>query len=252
MDDDSDEYDVFDDIIFDEQTLATLDQQERKLLGEGSRATSTSASASEPANKRFKTNNGWMPGPGANIDYDEMPEISLQRDGSYGVGNPVNALTVSMSKLAEQKSERSASSDNYLVTSGTGFLRGPTLPQNVPPGPSTSRQSLYANNQQKHTSNRQIEPTVNNARASTTNSRQLQDQMSKLQKQLDEVGIRLTLYVLGVLKYIPNIMSSCTKKTPRYKGLCKMRLTSNLLKKEKLVFLGRALKRYFIFSDFRE
>jgi hypothetical protein len=222
--DDSDEYDVFDDIIFDEQTLATLDQQERKFLGESSHATSTSPSASEPINKRFKTNNGWTPGPGANIDYDEMPEISLQRDGSYGVGNPVNALTVSMSKLAEQKSERSVPSDNYPVTFGTDLLRGVTLPQNMLSGPSTSRQPLYA----RYTSNSEnsgTSPTVNNVGANATNSRQLQDQMLELQKKLDEVGIRLTfLYVLGVLKYIPNIMSSCAKKTPRYKQLCKMRL----------------------------
>lgn len=201
MDDDS-EYDVFDDIIFDEQALATLDQQERKLLGKGSHVTSTS----EPVNKRFRTSNGWTPGSGVNIDYDEMPEISLQRDGSYGVGNPVNALTVSTSKLAERKSERSVSSENYPVTFGTDFLRGLTLPQNMLSGPSTSRQTLYANHQ-KHTSNggnsrttsfRRIEPTVNNVGASTTNSRQLQDQMLELQKELNEVGFRLTLYVLGI------------------------------------------------------
>lgn len=231
--DDSDEYDVFDDIIFDEQTLATLDRQERKFLGESSHATSTSASASEPVNKRAKTNIGWTPGPGANIDYDEMPEISLQRDGSYGVGNPVNALTVTMSKLAEQKSEHSVS-DNYPVTFGTDLLRGHTLAQNRLSGPSTSRRPLYTNNHQMHTSNsgnfkttsfRRIEPTVNNVGASTTNPRQLQNQILELQKKLDEVGIRLIfLYVLGVLKYIPNIMSSCAKKTPRYKQPCKMRL----------------------------
>jgi hypothetical protein len=203
--DDSDEY-VFDDIILDEKTLATLDQQERKFLGE-------SSNASEPVNKRSKTNNGWAPGPGANmdlgLDYDEMPEISLQRDGSYGVGNPVNALTVSMSKLAERKSEHSVPSDNYTVASGhleTNFPRGLTLAQNMPSGPSTSRPPLYTNHRQKHLSNnansrtasfRRSEPTVNNHRTSTSNPSQLQAQMLELQKKLDEVGIRLTLYVLG-------------------------------------------------------
>lgn len=235
--DDSDDY-VFDDIILDEQTLATLDQQERKFLGESSLAAPTSAS--EPVNKRFKTNNGWTPGPGADIglgvDYDEMPEISLQRDGSYGVGYPVNALTVSMSKLPERKSERSVPSDNSSVTYGhleTDFSRGLTRAQNRLSDPSTSRQIFYTN-RQKYTSNtensrttsfRQSEPTVVDHGASTSNSSQLQAQMSELQKKLDEVGIRLTfLYVLGVLKYIPNIMSSCAKKTPRYKQLCRMRL----------------------------
>ena len=204
--DDSDEY-VFDDIILDEQTLATLDQQERQFLGESSYAT-TSTSASEPVNKRFKTNNGWTPGP-ANIDYDEMPEIFLQRDGTYGVGNPVNALTVSMSKLAEQKSERSVSSNNnYPVTFGhleTDHSRGATLPQHLLPGPSTSRLPLYANNRQKHTLNngnskttsfRRTEPTVNNVGASTTNPRQLPDQVLELQKKLDEVGIQTHLVCL--------------------------------------------------------
>ena len=224
--DDSDEY-VFDDIILDEQTLATLDKQERNFLGENSHTTSTSAS--EPVNKRFKTNNGWTPGPGGNIslgvDDDEMPEISLKHDGSYGVGTPVNALTVSLSKLAARKSERSVPPNNYSGTfDHLDFSRGLTLPQNMLSGGSTSRQPLYASNRQKHTLNsgnfgttsfHRSEPTVNNDGASTYN---LPDQMLELQKKLDEVGIRLTfLYVLGVLKYIPNIMSSCAKKTPRYK-----------------------------------
>lgn len=197
--DDSDEY-VFDDIILDEQTLATLDQQERQFLGESSHIT-TSTSASEPVNKRFKTNNGWTPGP-ANIDYDDMPEIFLQRDGTYGVGNPVNARTVSMSKLTEQESERSVSSNHYPGHPETHFSRGVTLPQNMLSGPSTSRLPLYANNRQKHalnsgnsktTSFRQTEPTVNNVGASTTNPRQLPDQVLELQKKLDEVGIQTHL-----------------------------------------------------------
>lgn len=204
--DDSDEY-VFDDIILDEQTLANLDQQERQFLGESS-YTTTSTSASEPVNKRFKTNNGWTPGP-ANIDYDELPEICLQRDGTYVLGNPVNPLTVSMSKLAEQKSERSASSNNnYPVTIGhleTDFSRGVTLPQNMLSGPSTSRPPLYANNRQKHalnsgnlktTSFRRTEPTANNVGTSTTNSRQLPDEVLELQKKLDEVGIQTHLVCL--------------------------------------------------------
>ena len=204
--DDSDEY-AFDDIILDEQTLATLDQQERQFLGESSYA-STSTSASEPVNKRFKTNNGWTPGP-ANIDYDELPEIYLQRDGTYVLGNPVNPLTVSMSKLAEQKAERSVSSNNnYPVTIGhldTDLLQGVTLPKNMLLGPSTSRQPLYANNRQKHalnsgnlktTSSRRTQPTVNNVGATTTNSRQLPDQVLELQKKLDEVGIQTHLVCL--------------------------------------------------------
>jgi hypothetical protein len=206
--DDSDEY-VFDDIILDEQTLATLDKQERQFLGEGSYAT-TSTSASEPVNKRFKTNNGWTPGP-SNIDYDELPEICLQRDGTYVLGNPVNPLTVSMSKLAEQKSERSVSSNNnYPASIGhleTDFSRGVTLSKNMLSGPSTSRPPLYANNRQKHalisgnsnlktTSFRRTDSTVNNVGASTTNSRQLPDQVLELQKKLDEVGIQTHLVCL--------------------------------------------------------
>lgn len=211
--DDSDEY-VFDDIILDEQTLATLDQQERQFLGESSYAT-TSTSASEPVNKRFKTNNGWTPGP-ANIDYDELPEICLQRDGTYVLGNPVNPLTVSMLKPAEQKSERSVSSNNnYPVTIGhleTDFSRGVTLLQNMPSGSSASRPPLYSNNRQKHalnsgnsktTSSRRTEPSVNNVGASASNSRQLPDQVLELQKKLDEVGIQTHLVCLMSLNIYP-------------------------------------------------
>lgn len=77
--DDSDDYP--DDFIFDEQTLAILDQEEQKYL--------TQSSSLVPVTKKLKTSTGWKPGIGARTishdNLDDLPEISLHGDGTYGV-----------------------------------------------------------------------------------------------------------------------------------------------------------------------
>ncbi|KAF4620726.1 hypothetical protein D9613_000760 [Agrocybe pediades] len=87
--DGSDDY-IIDDIVLDDQTLAALDQAEQKYQS----SLSQSQFAALPAIKRQKTNNGWKPGASVNPTLDDdLPEISLQRDGSYGIGPKSTAVS---------------------------------------------------------------------------------------------------------------------------------------------------------------
>ncbi|KAF9049829.1 hypothetical protein BJ165DRAFT_1525145 [Panaeolus papilionaceus] len=82
--DDFDDY-IVDDIVFDDQTLAALDQQEQQYFAEGSNSKSD-----EPANKRLKIEQGWSPAPVNQttiVEDESLPEISLQGDGTYGLSN---------------------------------------------------------------------------------------------------------------------------------------------------------------------
>lgn len=70
-----------DDIIFDDQTLALLDEQEQKFL-------SQPVTGRPPPAKRQRTENGWGFGfsrTGSVDDLEDLPEISVQSDGSYGL-----------------------------------------------------------------------------------------------------------------------------------------------------------------------
>ncbi|KAH9485062.1 hypothetical protein JR316_0001968 [Psilocybe cubensis] len=91
--DDSDDY-VFDDIVLDAQALALLDQEEQKYLQRPDTASQNliaiPIAPEGHVNKRHKTSTGWAPGIGANVSsdnaYDDLPEISLRGDGTYGIG----------------------------------------------------------------------------------------------------------------------------------------------------------------------
>ncbi|KDR75799.1 hypothetical protein GALMADRAFT_248513 [Galerina marginata CBS 339.88] len=106
--DDSDDY-IVDDIVFDDQTLAALDQQEQKYFQESNVTTPSSipSAPEEPINKRHKTSTGWAPGIGANValtdSYDDLPEISLHGDGSYAIGYQVDLTHAPISKFPATK-----------------------------------------------------------------------------------------------------------------------------------------------------
>jgi hypothetical protein len=82
--DGSDDY-FTDEIILDDETLAVLDKQEREYLTQKTKAQEVS-----PPTKRQKTENGWKPGVGNRSEtlefLDGLPEVSVQGDGTYGVG----------------------------------------------------------------------------------------------------------------------------------------------------------------------
>ncbi|TFK44797.1 hypothetical protein BDQ12DRAFT_673593 [Crucibulum laeve] len=99
MDNDGDDY-FDDDIVFDEQTLAALDQQERKYLPQ--KTVALQADTESPPSKRQKTELGWSSGIGSRIYPEELPEISVVAEGSYGLGARLQSVASPSRKLPQQ------------------------------------------------------------------------------------------------------------------------------------------------------
>lgn len=195
--DGSDDY-VFDDIVFDEQALAVLDQEEQKYLQSSLQAGQPTIASEEPVNKRQKTNTGWSSGIGASTSsgdtYDDLPDISIRGDGSYGVGvhgirtnNLADGIIVPRApKQVDSVRETSFTSNYNRVHSPHASSRNSTTAQasssrhsNIRLAhPVNSGPSGYSRLQEKHIPAQE-----------SGNSVQLQNQMLALQKKLDEVGI---------------------------------------------------------------
>lgn len=191
--DDSDDYSI-DEIVLDNQTLAVLDQEEQKYFQERSLLTSANATI-QPINKRQKTLNGWAPGIGSvllrgEMD-DDLPEISLQGDGSYGIRNGVNTASRALDVFpppvdrirsgtsSDIRQTNSSSSGIYPQSSGPRPIvpRPPTLgdvPQRPRFLPPTER------NRVEQAASRDNQPPVLN---------ELQSQMLEVQNKLNEVSI---------------------------------------------------------------
>ncbi|KAF8967852.1 hypothetical protein BDZ97DRAFT_1916437 [Flammula alnicola] len=190
--DDSDDY-GFDDIILDDQTLAVLDQSEKKYFQETSLSASATLS-SEPVNKRLKTSHGWTPGLGSGSISreadDYLPEISLQGDGSYGVSNQMNSMNSSMSRFPPQEkrkeqSAHSGHSSNYVGQASSHHAQpsGFPLPGSRQQFPAHTRQrqpfqNIHAQHQERHSSSKNT---------NAQNGVELQAQMAELQKKLNEL-----------------------------------------------------------------
>jgi len=194
--DGSDDYPI-DDIVFDDQTLAVLDQAEQKYQ------TSLTQSHSAPTSKRQKTNEGWRPGIGANTDLDDdLPEISLKGDGSYGIGKrTVPSNNVSIPGFPPRKSTyqpnvaSNASPNAGHHSPATHFQRTNAYASGSrPPGHrQASHTILMPQKQQLHNGN-QTQSGNNNMGS----SHELQAQMLELQRKMDEV--RIELHFTGVLE----------------------------------------------------
>ncbi|KAF8867719.1 hypothetical protein CPB84DRAFT_1549706 [Gymnopilus junonius] len=114
--DDSDDY-IVDDIVFDNQTLAALDLQEKKYILRSSVPTTSEG----PVNKRLKTSTGqWKPGIGVNLEpadsYEDLPEISLRVDGSYDIGNPIQPAKTSVSGFGSRYKQPRRSVENHALS----------------------------------------------------------------------------------------------------------------------------------------
>ena len=83
---DSDDY-FTDDFVLDDNALAVLEEEEKKYIG----TQDIRLSYVPPPPKRLKTATGWRHGPTTNRraetidDLDDLPEISVHGDGSYGL-----------------------------------------------------------------------------------------------------------------------------------------------------------------------
>ncbi|KAF8633455.1 hypothetical protein AX17_004624 [Amanita inopinata Kibby_2008] len=103
--DDSDDY-IVDDITLDDETLAVLDREEQKYLSHNSHQnTPTDA---PPVLKKRKTDSGWKPGPSNRFncvdDFEDLPEISVQDDGTYGVHDITRNSSNTLAFISRPKS----------------------------------------------------------------------------------------------------------------------------------------------------
>lgn len=194
--DDSDDYDI-DEIVLDNQTLAVLDQEEQKYFQERSLLESTNL-AVQHINKRQKTLNGWAPGIGSislrGEIYDDLPEISLQGDGSYGIGNGVNSASIAPDVFPVDRNTQALhtkTSSNLLQTNPPSsriypqssgprpLVPHPPAPGNVPQRPRFLPPAERDRIEQAFP--REKQPPVLN---------ELQTQLSEVQQKLNEVSVR--------------------------------------------------------------
>lgn len=203
--DDSDDYDI-DEIVLDNQTLAVLDQEEQKYFQERSLLASANLTA-QPINKRQKTLNGWAPGIGSisfcGEIYDDLPEISLQGDGSYGIGNGGNSASIAPEVFPVDRNTqalRTRTSSNLLQinppssriysqsSSSRPLVPHPPAPGNVPQRPRFL--PLAERDRMEQGRPREEQPLLLN---------ELQTQMLEVQQKLNEVSVRFCFMRLKIV-----------------------------------------------------
>jgi hypothetical protein len=203
--DDSDDYDI-DEIVLDNQTLAVLDQEEQKYF-QGRSLLASADLTVQHANKRQKTLNGWAPGIGSTSSrgeiYDDLPEISLQGDGSYGIGNGGNSASIAPDVFPVDRNTqalRTRTSSNllqanppssriYPQSSGSRpLVPHPPAPGNVPQRPRFLPPAERERMEQACPQEKQ--PPVLN---------ELQTQMLEVQQKLNEVSVRFCSMKLKIV-----------------------------------------------------
>lgn len=185
---DSDDY-GFDDIVLDDQALALLDQEEQKYLHrpDTPHTIITPVVPEGHFNKRHKTTTGWTPGIGANISSidvdDDLPEISLRGDGSYGIGGRMDPQTDRGQVIHHRNdSMQTITSHSRISDVHASGSR-----------PYTSRQAISPNVRQKpsfHNENSRLQERPGHIQGNN-DTNLLKAQMMELQKKLDEVGFPL-------------------------------------------------------------
>jgi len=200
--DDSDDYP--DDFIFDEQTLAILDQEEQKYL--------TQSTSLAPVTKKLKTSAGWKPGIGARTishdNLDDLPEISLHGDGTYGV-EPTGV---------ERSTTAPLDPSHYHEANSAVYQPAEVPPLRFPSVHlSPSSRQLSSHQHKKPISAIASSAKRKGIMSPAPAAHPLEGQMLEYQKKLDEVGFKHQHF--NVFGYQINIISSCAKKTPKYKLL---------------------------------
>ncbi|KIL66290.1 hypothetical protein M378DRAFT_10271 [Amanita muscaria Koide BX008] len=113
--DDSDDYFV-EDIALDDETLALLDREERRYLA------SQKIACTPPVSKRRKTDYGWKPGfvHPWDSDYENLPEISVQADGTYSV-HDTTRNTSDAAVLSHGANSNAANESGNITTGATAM-----------------------------------------------------------------------------------------------------------------------------------
>jgi hypothetical protein len=170
--------------VLDEQTLAILDREEKKYLSQIQRQPPLPA-----VTKKQKTHGGWSPGVGSRPreqDFDDLPEISVTGDGSYGFTD--STLTSGPSNPS-QPPPRQANHPNALQLNRRLLPNGRVLSRtqstavpSQPPASTIQNHATPAPTPRQRISN-QTPPIFN----STTNQLDLGKQLADLQAQLREL-----------------------------------------------------------------
>lgn len=179
----SDDY-GFDDFVLQPQALALLDEIESQYeQSRRAQAASTPNGANGHVNKRTKTTSGWTPGigarPSSTDEYDDLPEISVRDDGTYGFGSTSTRPSTAAQKVVTQGREYPTAAQVKRVPQApvTKSSRQPqtTRPPNqyIAPG-----RELIA---RQATPNRSV---VQNKESTSSSAAQ---QLQELQKKLEEV-----------------------------------------------------------------
>jgi hypothetical protein len=210
--DGSDDY-FTDDIVFNEETLAVLENEEQKYLTQ-------TAVSSWPPTKRQRTESGWNPGlgnrSGSQDEIEDLPEISLRDDGSYGVTPATSEIASSHVSFAPTKKAVSRPSalrySTVIAQSVQPASRTLSLSKVQPSthsrAPSLSQRRPVVQLQQ--VSSGKGRESVFNLRASLVpststnssavgNSHLLQVQLEELRHQLEKVVFSLSDYPLSKL-----------------------------------------------------
>ena len=184
--DDSDEYE-FDDFVLDEQTIAVLDRAEQIYQGLSKPPTPPV----EPVNKRHKSS--WKPNPGVNLKYvasdnfDDLPEISVRGDGSYGIRSIATKPT-KPNPVVESRSIKQQAVGHSVSLGGTSSSSSTNQSRQ-------NQQPIVSLKKSAHkTTPGEINPNVEGSKS--LDSHHLEAQLQQLRKKLDEVGRNYSLQCL--------------------------------------------------------
>lgn len=189
-----------DDIVFDEEALAVLDNEEQKYL-------SQTVVSFRPPTKRQRTESGWNPGLGhwrSQDEIEDLPEISLRDDGSYRVNAATSNIALSVAPVKKSVARASALQHPTVVAQGVQpnsrnlfvsevqphtHIRPPSLSQRQP---HVVQQSLVSSRKGSGYVFSSRASSYASSSASTSpiavgKSHLLQEQVEELRRQLDKV-----------------------------------------------------------------
>lgn len=230
---DSDDY-FTDDLVLNDEDLAALDEEEQKFA----LALTQMRPTASPPTKRQKTEDGWKPGRGnhnldTREDLEDLPEISVQGDGTYGIGSSRhgNARLLSIqeprvipppSRLSRGNSRVSSGSSSPILHSAR--VESIPLPLAIRSSSSGPRQSIHIPHEQySSTSSSRLRvaqvqsqqpapPAFQHVTTPGVQSPQQNDaEIEALRRQIKEV--RLLYLTRWYISYPLIILSSFTKRT---------------------------------------
>ena len=182
--DNSDDY-FDDDIVFDEETIAKLDEEESKFVTQQPNRPAQSTTrlpatqqhtppfAPQQPTKRLKTAHAWSPPvpapPGRNFSLEdlELPEISVNQ-GFYGVDSSQRA---GLSQRSASSARDSASGSASHAMFNHAAIGGPQRSRPPPPVSTSTVRSLRENNAQSRPPNHNLRPPVRTNSGSTFSNR---------------------------------------------------------------------------------